>query len=89
MAYPFEVTYTIKVQGQINAITTPDTSLYQFDLKMKNPCVDPQYNWINTPEPSPATLTEVVYSINLDEKQIVGIPSMFSVQNALCGLIDL
>ena len=53
---------------------------------MLNPCIDPLLNWINVPE---LRLDEVTYLINSNPKQIEGIPSLFSVQNPLCGSLTL
>jgi hypothetical protein len=83
---PFYTTYTIKVRGLISSNATPDVDDYSFELKLMNPCVDPQLNWINIPG-SELEITE--YLISSSPRPIQGISDLFSVENNLCGSLTL
>ena len=83
---PFYSTYTIKVRGLISSNATPDLDDYSFVLTLKNPCVDPQLNWINIPD-TELEITE--YLISSSPKSIQGIRDLFSVENDLCGSLTL
>ena len=80
---PYYFDYNINVAAECNGYTSIS---YGFTLSVMNPCIVVDYNWIVVPA---TTLQPIMYKINSNELKIENITSWFSVENDLCGSLEI